>query len=122
MVLEYLPSKTGSFFSRVSLRRDSYDPAAWIQTLSEKVTNPPNYSKLYPKQFLRRYDWIPRAAAWKPHLGSPPRVSLQALRFIRPTDVQLLCADAQQGPGPGAAPLIIGDELDLIQHSHRPMS
>ena len=27
----------------------------WIQTLSEKVLNPPNYSKLYPKHFLRRY-------------------------------------------------------------------
>ena len=26
-----------------------------IQTLSEKVLNPPNYSKLYPKHFLRRY-------------------------------------------------------------------
>ena len=29
--------------------------ALWIQTLSEKVLNPPNYSKLYPKHFLRRY-------------------------------------------------------------------
>ena len=27
----------------------------WIQTLSEKVLKPPNYSKLYPKHFLRRY-------------------------------------------------------------------
>ena len=27
----------------------------WIQTLSEKVLNPPNYSKLYPKYFLRSY-------------------------------------------------------------------
>jgi len=27
----------------------------WIQTLSEKVLNPPNYSKLYPKYFLRRH-------------------------------------------------------------------
>jgi hypothetical protein len=26
-----------------------------IQTLSEKVLNPPNYSKLYPKHFPRRY-------------------------------------------------------------------
>ena len=29
--------------------------ALWIQTLSEKVLNSPNYSKLYPKHFLRRY-------------------------------------------------------------------
>ena len=27
----------------------------WIQTMSEMVLNPPNYSKLYPKHFLRRY-------------------------------------------------------------------
>ena len=32
----------------------------WIQTLSEKVLKPPNYSKLYPKHFLRRYGWIHR--------------------------------------------------------------
>ena len=29
--------------------------ALWIQTLSEKVLNPQNYSKLYPKHFLRRW-------------------------------------------------------------------
>ena len=27
----------------------------WLQTLSEKVLNPPNDSKLFPKHFLRRY-------------------------------------------------------------------
>ena len=32
----------------------------WIQTLSEKVLNPPNDSKLFPKHFLRRYNWIHR--------------------------------------------------------------
>ena len=32
-----------------------YSYALWIQTLSEKVLNPPNYSKLYPKHFLSRY-------------------------------------------------------------------
>ena len=30
----------------------------WIQTLSEKILNPP---KSYPKHFLRRYGWIHRA-------------------------------------------------------------
>ena len=34
-----------------------------IQTLSEGVLNPPNYSKLYPKRFLRRYGWIHRACS-----------------------------------------------------------
>ena len=32
-----------------------YILSLWIQTLSEKVLKPPNYSKLYSKHFLRRY-------------------------------------------------------------------
>ena len=32
----------------------------WIQTLSEKVLKPPNYSKLYPKHFLSEGTWIHR--------------------------------------------------------------
>ena len=31
-----------------------------IQTLSEKVPNPPNHSKLYPKHFRSEGTWIPR--------------------------------------------------------------
>ena len=37
-----------------------YTLSLWIQTMSEKVLKPPNDSKLYPKHFLRTYDWIRR--------------------------------------------------------------
>ena len=41
----------------------------WIQTLSEKVLDPPNYSKLYPKHFLRRYGWIHRDYYWPRYMN-----------------------------------------------------
>ena len=40
----------------------------WIQTLSEKVLKPPNYSKWYPKHFLRRYNWIYRLYSISIHI------------------------------------------------------
>ena len=48
------PSKVGDFINnpRKCIKKIV---SLWIQTLSEKVLNPPNYCKLYPQHFLRRY-------------------------------------------------------------------
>ena len=45
----------GGIVNWAFVNRGCQTNSLWIQTLSEKVLKPPNYSKLYPKHFLRRY-------------------------------------------------------------------
>ena len=44
-----------AFGKKLATPAPTYNGTADVQTLSEKVLNPPHYSKLYPKHFLRRY-------------------------------------------------------------------
>ena len=47
------------FFAIFTPQKSHIFPTLWIQTLSKKVLNPPNHSKLYPKHFLRLLGYYP---------------------------------------------------------------
>ena len=55
----------------------------------------------------------------RPFWSSAP--SVQVRRLIGPAEVQRVRLSAQQGPGPGAATVLVRQQLDLVQHRRGPV-
>ena len=83
-----------------------------IQTMAEKVLNPPKYSKLYSKHFLTRYNWIPRDIfLWSMrHVPSfAPAISVGTTGLSpAPRGLRWLAPEAPGRPG---APPVAGDPI-----------